>query len=561
MRKHLRLSCAPISLMPIALAALLLPCTAQATPVWLTVVNNGMVAPTSTPPTNTPYYFSYNQPAVNDAGLVVFRARAKPIAGGGEEGGGGGGGGGGGDGTTQGIYTRDMSVPGAPIIVQADNKGIGVPAPNAAGATFVEFPSTPRIDATSSAIAFRGQTQPVYSLPDGTKTGTSGVFTNAGGTLITGAGQLGDAGFTQFAVPNAPAGTGFDQFPGAPTVTGSTVAFKGNYTVGGVAETGVFYRDTSGGNGGAVQTIARSGDAIPGVSGATFGSTAPPSAAGSQVVFTGLDNENAPTAGGIYLAPLSPQPSLTPLVQIGGAVPGAVGQTFNGFGEGLSFDGTHVGFWGSWGTDTMTVHKACPTDGNAARVAYCLALYPNGADLIEPVHQGMFSIDTQTDVVSMIAQTGVDGFTDFLNWNFSGQVDSTDAEPARWRSSAYLANSGGNVAFLGQQGTVEGLFVGSSASSELKTLLSTEMPGQVLDPMAPAGSFISSLGLERDGLRGDLLAISASMLDPQTLESWSGIYLDPEAVAVPEASSLLAVSTGLFGMGLLPRRRRRRQPA
>ena len=226
----------------------------------------------------------------------------------------------------------------------ADNKGTVVPAPNTTGATFVEFPSIPRIDATSATVAFRGQSQPVYTLPDGTKSGTSGVFMNPGGTLITGASQLGDAGFTQFHVPNTPAGTGFDQFPGAPAVTGgTTVAFKGNYTVNNVSNTGVFYRDTAGGASSPVEAIAQSGQAIPGFAGAVFGSTAPPSAAKNKVVFTGYDNEDAPTAGGIFLAPLKPNPVLTPLVSIGGAVPGATGQTFGSFGEGLAFDGNHVG--------------------------------------------------------------------------------------------------------------------------------------------------------------------------------------------------------------------------
>ena len=36
----------------------------------------------------------------------------------------------------------------------------------------------------------------------------------------------------------------FDVFPGAPAVTGeTTIVFKGNFTVGDVGKTGVFYRD------------------------------------------------------------------------------------------------------------------------------------------------------------------------------------------------------------------------------------------------------------------------------------------------------------------------------
>ena len=37
------------------------------------------------------------------------------------------------------------------------------------------------------------------------------------------------------------------------------------------------------------------------------------------------------------------------------------------------------------------------------------------------------------------------------------------------------------------------------------------MNGQVLDPEAPAGSRILEVGIEREGLRGDWLAINAKM--------------------------------------------------
>ena len=69
---------------------------------WVTVVNNGDLAPGS----DTKYFFSYNQPSINDSGQVVFRARAKPASGSG----------GGSQGEPlSGIFTRDMSVAGAPI--------------------------------------------------------------------------------------------------------------------------------------------------------------------------------------------------------------------------------------------------------------------------------------------------------------------------------------------------------------------------------------------------------------------------------------------------------------
>ena len=193
----------------------------------------------------------------------------------------------------------------------------------------------------------------------------------------------------------------------------------------------------------------------------------------------------------------------------------------------------------------MTVHMSCPTDGNAGVIAFCQANYPTGADLTEPVHQGIFDLNTGNDNLKMIAQTGENGFTDFLNWNFSGQVSSTDGEPARWRSAAYVADSKGNVIFTGQSGALDGLYLGDG-TSPLQTLLTTNSLGQSVDPMAPAGSIVSSIGLERDGFRGDRLAISVGMLDPLTQESWAGIY----TAAVPELSTWAMLLFGFAGLGI-----------
>jgi hypothetical protein len=53
----------------------------------------------------------------------------------------------------------------------------------------------------------------------------------------------------------------------------------------------------------------------------------------------------------------------------------------------------------------------------------------------------------------------------------------------------------------------------------------TGMPGALLDPYAPAGALVTTVGLEREGLRNEWLAITASMLDPITQESWAGVYV------------------------------------
>ena len=121
----------------VAMVAVLVPASLDAAPPatgtfsWTTVVNNNDVMPGSDRTVNGIYYGeknfnSYNQPSVNGTGLVVLRARSK-----GGEGGGSGSGGTGGEGgnqPTHGIYTRDMSVPGSPIVRILDRK-TSVPAP------------------------------------------------------------------------------------------------------------------------------------------------------------------------------------------------------------------------------------------------------------------------------------------------------------------------------------------------------------------------------------------------------------------------------------------------
>jgi hypothetical protein len=104
-----------------------------------------------------------------------------------------------------------------------------------------------------------------------------------------------------------------------------------------------------------------------------------------------LDNEDNPPAGGIYPAPLTgSKPPLTTLVRIGDRVPGERhGDTFNRLGEGLSYDGWFVAFWGAWGSETTTLILQCPNEGNQARLAYCEQQYPNGFTTTVPVNQGI----------------------------------------------------------------------------------------------------------------------------------------------------------------------------
>ncbi len=99
------------------------------------------------------------------------------------------------------------------------------------------------------------------------------------------------------------------------------------------------------------------------------------------MVFAGFDIEEAPTLGGIYLAPLNgtTQPPLRTLVSIGERVPGENNQArFNRLGEGVSFDGRFVAFWGAWGAETKTLNLVCRTEGNADRHCVLQSALPSG---------------------------------------------------------------------------------------------------------------------------------------------------------------------------------------
>ncbi|MGE5323314.1 MAG: IPT/TIG domain-containing protein, partial [Actinomycetota bacterium] len=544
---------------------------------WQTVVNAGTVMPNSTRKFN-----SYTQPAVNRRGLVAFRAHSKGTDSSGGEGGGGG------EGETaaaappteqgepvRGIYKVDMNQ-GMPRPVEEIATGaMEVPWPNNTTyqdglASFNEFPSVSRIAIDFDTVAFRGQSQPVWTYTDpasGTESraGSGGIYVSLHPNgdplhdgLRTGIGLLGAIplpdpydplkDFSYMQVPGAAVTpTKFDQFPGSPALADQfTIAFKGNYTEGDTGRTGVFFRDIFGQEGRApVQLVANSTMIIPNQpEGGTvvFGSTAPPSTADGYMVFAGYDNEDAPTLGGIYRAPLiaSPpvgtNPLLESLVSIGETVPGE-SATFNKLSEGLSFDGRYVGFWGAWGAETKPLLLICATDGNKDMIANCNEMYPSGFETTVPLHQGIFVYDTESKQITTIAKTG-DNFDDFVYWVFSGRPPGAHGgagedlvpEPPRWRSSSFVAVSGQGqmhlrVAFKGKIGSVDGIYLHQAGDpSETQVLLDTTLPGQNLDPLAPAGATISSVGIERDGFRGDWLVLTTGMLDPVTSESWSGIY-------------------------------------
>jgi hypothetical protein len=507
---------------------------------WSTITNNGDLMPGT-----TVLFNSYGQPSINEAGLLVFQGRGKGVAE-----------------PPRGMYLRDAVTLG-PLTALATN-GMTVPAPNntlynGVLAAFISFPSIARIDGLSSTVSFRSQHQPVYTYLLGateTRGGALGGHTNAGrGPLLTGASLLGAVventalSFPWYSVPGTLPGTRFDQFPGTIAVSdGTIIAFKGNYTdpADSLGKTGVYYRDVvAAGGTSPTYLIANSASTVipnqPPGGAVKFGSTAPPSTANGHMYFVGSDIEEAPTLGGVYMAQMVQPAVLETLVGIGSQVPREPpGATFSMFGEGLSVstDGRYVMFWGKWGAETFSKTLYCPADGNADLIAYCLTQYPTGYVVQIPVRQGMFVHDVVTGETRAMAKTRTDGITDFLYWVYSGAPPGVGGgdegtEPPRWRNSAFGAIAGNatsyQAAFKARRNGVDGIYLRPAAGTlPLVTVVEIARTlGQSIDPEAPANSIVSSAGIERDGFRGNRLALTVGMLYETTEESlgWAGVYV------------------------------------
>ncbi|KAL3773613.1 hypothetical protein ACHAWO_010809 [Cyclotella atomus] len=567
---------------------------------WDVVVNNGNVIPPpgtarrSLQEVEEKTFSSYNAASVNAAKDVVFRARSTGEQN--KEGG-----------PKTGIYTRRMSEAGSFVIRQA-SRGSTVPYPNniVYGETFTaftEFPSFPRIALSKFHISTRATHQPVWKYFDEsgveTRTGNTGLYfslqpsdeteSDTSSTLYTAIPKLGlvPEFSDQFQVPHLTDGDGnvlqdipFDVFPGSPSIDDfGMIAFKGNYAVEGVGMTGVFYRklddDNLGGTDNPLYVIAYSDTVIPGCA-KKFGSTATPSIADGNMVFRGVDDEENPTCGGIYEAPLQGKhfPQLKPLVQIGDHVVDANGKetpaTFTRFGEGLSYDGKAVAFWAAWGDAMVTLTKCCPEHGNKDRRKYCMEDDPNTKngtmenigcmyqEVQVPAHQGFFVYqDGKGDKLRLVKETFLDedGIgTDLLNWNYSGKPpgagpkrsraleDSDAAEPPRWRFAAFVAlMSKDTVAYkmttVTQDSTTSGIYTGQQGagvytpSTILKTGdLCTAFDGLAVVEGSGEAMTVESLAIEREAFRNKYLCISiacGTLIDSEEDDDegdWGGIY-------------------------------------
>ena len=172
-------------------------------------------------------------------------------------------------------------------------------------------------------------------------------------------------------------------------------------------------------------------------------------------------------------------------------------------------------------------------------IAYCKKAHPNGFEVQVPVHQGIFVHDSKAGKGVTYPVVKTDGeYSDFLYWTFSGRPpgvgdsDSEDFEVPRWRSAAFAATytqSGkARVAFKGRTVTsIDGIYltVAPSSPAIYRAVIETTSGATLIDPVAPAGTLVTAVGLERDGMRNGWLAVAASMLNPITSESWAGVYV------------------------------------
>lgn len=436
-----------------------------------------------------------------------------------------------------------------------------------------------------------------------TRVGNTGLYFNldpkhdietndTSANFLTGMAKLGSVvEYSIFQVPGLGEGydgTVFDVFPGSPAIDDEgTIAFKGNYAKGNVSQTGVFYRQLAQqevGGDGEIFVVANSKTYIPDPTSncqtTTFGSTSPPSIANGKMIFLGLDIEENPKCGGIYEAKMESLnfPELNTIVNLETRVPGE-DVNFTIFGEGLSYDGESVAFWGAWGDEIETISLCCPKTGNKDRRAFCLNNDTNTiCDDYAPgdcdsgcyqnksvsVNQGVFVYNERS--ITSVAKGSTKSGNNFVFWNYSGKPpsagpsggghsrrlrklssptdgDDTDAaEPPRWRSSATVALSQHNsIVYKMKNNDKVGIYHWEEGLNSGRIIVETGQECTTLDAKGVNSDgdplVIESIAMERDSFRGTRLAISAACAELGTEEEeeeededdddgdWGGIYL------------------------------------
>jgi hypothetical protein len=86
------------------------------------------------------------------------------------------------------------------------------------------------------------------------------------------------------------------------------------------------------------------------------------------------------------------------------------------------------------------------------------------------------------------------------------------------------------------------------SSPSMVTVVDTTTTGSDVDAEAPADTFVTTVGIERDGFRGRYLALNLGMANADASVSWGGVYL----VAVDRLEAVVVDGGGAARRGAAP---------
>ncbi len=258
-------------------------------------------------------------------------------------------------------------------------------------------------------------------------------------------------------------------------------------------------------------------------------------------MFAGFDNEENPSLGGIYLAELGREtPELEALVSIGDPVLGETARRPGSAGWArVSLRRAVRGLLGRLGPGEP--HDPTPLPDGGQQGPHCVlphAVSGAGGLTDQASRQARHLPARYLDRRDARSRQGAEGnFEDFVFWNFSGRVPGIgggdeggedDGEPARWRSSAFIAVSGTATAFKAVTGNRVGVYLSSQPGRQARHR--DRQPHR--RPARGSGGtrrprLVTEVGLEREGLRGDWLTVSAKMaVEGGTEEDgMAGVYI------------------------------------